>query len=65
MAGKAIKEKSLADMVVNSFAGTVAPGGPSSSAFQRVINALRGVIGETDKKTKKKQKSAADILFGK
>jgi hypothetical protein len=60
-----VKEKSLADVVVNTFAGKVAPGGISSSAFQRVINALRGVIGEQDKKTKKKQKSAADILFGK
>lgn len=58
------EKKSGSDFVVDLFAGKAIPGGPSSSAFQRVINALRGVIGEADKTKKKKAKTQAERLFG-
>ena len=57
------QKKTAADFVVDLFANKPIPGGPSSSAFQRVINALRQVVGEADKK-KKKKKTQADTLFG-
>ena len=58
------KKKSNADKVVGFFADKPIPGGPSSTAFQHVIQALREVIGTADKKKKKKQKTAAEKLFG-
>lgn len=58
------KKKSTADKVVGGFAGLPIPGGPSSSAFQRVISALRDVIGTSSKQKKKQQKTAAEKLFG-
>lgn len=51
------------NMVVDFLAGKPVPGGPSSTAFQRVINALREVITGQDK-SRKRKKSQADTLFG-
>jgi hypothetical protein len=58
------KKKTTADKVVGFFADKPIPGGPSSTAFQHVIQTLREVIGTADKQKKKKQKTAAEKLFG-
>lgn len=58
------EKQTAADFVVDLFARKAIPGGPSSTAFQRVINALRKVVGEADKTKKKKDKTQAERLFG-
>ncbi len=65
MAEKKTASQRRAAAVTSFFSGKVIPGGPSSTAFESVIKALRSVVTKDDKAKKKNAgKTQAEKLFG-
>lgn len=65
MADKKDKAAARAKAVTSFFAGKPIPGGVSSTAFERVNKALRGVVMKDDQSKKKKAgRTTAEKLFG-